>query len=133
MTITATVKYLLEHPFFKQAIIAYNRGDDKDIQYVLQELQIHTWLTVAKDCSVAFRQNKRANDPQIIEAIRDVEPPTSLDIRFPIPLKQEHCKVITLSPPKVKHHKSFKIENQLELVFSYKTKKAPKYIEALVG
>lgn len=131
MTITATVKYLLEHPFFKQAIIAYNRGDDKDIQHVLQELQIHTWLTVAKDCSVAFRHNKRANDPQIIEAIREVQPPTTLDIRLPIPIKQEHCKVITL--PKVRIHKSFKIENQLELTFTYKQKKAPKYIEALMG
>ncbi len=132
MTISATVKYLLEHPFLKQAIINYNRGDERDLDYLLNIVHIHTWQTVSKDCVRAFRQNKGSNDPIIIEAIKGIPRPETLDIRLPIPLKIEDCKVVILSP-KIKHIKNYKDPKQLEIEFTTKQKAPKKFLEALMG
>ena len=131
MTISANSDYILEHPFLKQAIANFNRGDIKDLKYLISEIHIHTWLTVSNDCAVAFRQNKRLNNPEILSAIRDIPPPVKLSLHLPIPLKTEECKVVALST-KTHPIKNHKIANQLEFDFTIKTKR-PRSLVALVG
>lgn len=132
MTINGNTNYILEHPFLQQAIIAYNRGDDKDLKFILSSIQEDMYHITVNQCAKVYKRFKKETYPIIENEIRCAEPPECLNVKLPIPLKQENCKVVILSP-KIKHIKNFKIINQLELEFTYKNKKAPKYIEALVG
>lgn len=125
MTIPQQVSSIFEHPFFKQAVVAYMAGNEADLRHLLSEIHIHTYLTVSSDCARAFRLNKRANDPEILASIKDVAPPSGLDLRLPIPVYQEPiCRVVPLMV--VKTNRRFpKINlspNQLEFLFPVKTK-----------
>lgn len=125
MNITQTIDYILIHPFTIEALNKYHLGDDKDLRFLLSELQIHNWLTVSKNCSNVYRQNKRLNSPIIFDAIKDIAPPSNLDLRLPFVIKTEVCKVVPMLP-KVKLPKNFIIPNQLEFEFcTIKQKKPP--------
>lgn len=132
MTIGNQVSAIFEHPFFKQAVKAYSLGNEKDLKFIFQNLMTHTYLTVAQDCGRAFRLNKWGNHPEIYAAIKDVSPPTSLNLYMPIPpvIVEKECKVVPLKV--IKQHKIIKRvygPNQLELLFPILNKKASRLLQ----
>jgi hypothetical protein len=66
------------------------------MEKLLFEVMFSTYQTVAGNCSRAYRQSKRMNSPQIVEAIRDIEPPCNLDVRLPIPAPRTLAVVVPL-------------------------------------
>ncbi len=77
-TIKEQIKYILSHPYMAVAI------KDKDaMEHLLFETMYHVYATVATNSAKAYRANKSCNSPQIVEAIKDQEPPSNLDIRLP--------------------------------------------------
>lgn len=94
MTIKAQIAYIKSHPFYALAL-----KDELAMDKLLFEVMFHTYTTVATNCSRAYRQARRMNGPQIVEAIRDCEPPQNLDVRLPIPILQPEdpiCVTVTL-------------------------------------
>lgn len=80
MTITQNIAYIKSHPYYALA-----RTDESAMDKLLFEVMFHTYTVVAGNCARAFRCSKGMNTPQIVEAIREVAPPSNLDIRLPIP------------------------------------------------
>lgn len=131
MTITKNAESILEHPYLKEAIEQFQQGNTKDMRHLLSELATHVYLTVASNCAKVYRgEVKNHNIPIVYGYIKDICPPTNLDIRLPIPPPKPkvECKVVKLTP-KVKGYKDPK---QLEIQFKA-NKKAPTLAEALVG
>lgn len=127
MTITQTSDYVLSHPFTKQAVQSYLQGNNKDLKFLFDLLQMDIYQETAKDCAKAFKRNKSQNYPLIEEAIREVEPPERLNTRLPIPPPKPICIVVPMkvTKPKVKPLVQA-IKNQLELAFPQKNRQVSK-------
>lgn len=96
MTITAQIAYIKSHPFYAVAL-----RDEAAMEKLLFEVMLSTYLTCSANCARAYRQSRRMNGPQIVEAIRDCEPPSNLDVRLPIPAvvspgESGECVVISI-------------------------------------
>lgn len=93
MTITAQIAYIKSHPFYAVAL-----RDEAAMEKLLFEVMLSTYLTCSANCARAYRQSRRMNGPQIVEAIRDCEPPSNLDVRLPIPavVLPGECVVISI-------------------------------------
>lgn len=118
MTITQNTEYVLAHPFTKRAIKSALSGDFKDLKFIFDVLQIDTYQETAALCTRAFRLNKKENFPQVEEAIREVPPPTRLNVKLPIPLPE--CIVITMKTKRGGHRMVLKNPFQLEIDFVQK-------------
>lgn len=125
MTIGQNSEYVLEHPFTKRAIKSYLNGNSKDFKFILDLLQIDVYQEVAGLCTKAFKCNKKENYPQIEEAIREVQPPTRLNVKLPIPSPE--CIVVTM---KTKSGNRQRIINPFQLEIDF-TKKATAFAMAL--
>ena len=90
MTINAQIAYIKSHPFYKLALT-----DESAMEMLLFEVIFHTYTVASGNCARAYRQSRRMNGPQIVEAIRDCPPPCNLDVRLPIP-NVEECVVVSL-------------------------------------
>jgi len=84
MTIKQQIRAVIEHPYYNEAL-----RDEACMEKLLFEVMFGVYSTVAGNCSRAYRSNKRMNGPDIVAAIRDVEPPVNLDVRLPIPVPRE--------------------------------------------
>lgn len=126
MTISQNSDYVLEHPFTKRALRSAINGNLKDLKFIFDLLQIDTYQEVASLCTRAFKTNKKENYPQIEEAIREVEPPSRLNTKLPIPLPE--CIIVIMKTKNGGNHKRVINPQQLEMDF---TKKAPPFQEAL--
>ena len=128
MTISQNSEYAIEHPYTKKAVRDFIAGDITALKRIFDILQIDTYQEVAVLCTKAYKTNKKENFPVIEEAIRDVAPPSRLNLRLPIPPPQEVCIVVPMEVVKKPRPTITKcIVNQLALIFPEKTiKKAPK-------
>ena len=90
-TIKQSVSYIMEHPFMALAL-----KDRAAMEKLLWEVHFHCYTVVAANGAKEFRKWKGFNDPVVLAAIRDQEPPCNLDIRLPIPPVQEECPVVEL-------------------------------------
>lgn len=82
-TIKQQSKLIIEHPFFKQCLEKAKNGDFSDFERLFLEVQAHVWERVALDASRVYGQYRRANSCDIKKEIRDMPPPTGLDLRLP--------------------------------------------------
>lgn len=82
-TIKQQSKLIIEHPFFKQCLEKAKNGDFSDFERLFLEVQAHCWERVALDASRVYGHYRRANSCDIKKEIRDMPPPTSLDLRLP--------------------------------------------------
>lgn len=91
MTIHEQIAKIKEHPFYAEAL-----RDEAALSRLLFEVMFHTYTVASWNAYRGYRKASAAglNRPQIIEAIRDCEPPTNLDLRMPIP--QITCVVVEL-------------------------------------
>jgi hypothetical protein len=118
MTISQTSEYVLEHPFTKKAIKEACQGNFKNIKFILDLLQIDTYQEVAGLCAKAFKSKRGQNNPIIEEAIREVEPPTKLNIRLPIPPPE--CIVVVMKGKIGRYRLRIINPYQLEIDFAQK-------------
>jgi hypothetical protein len=118
MTISQNSQYVLEHPFTKRALKSACHGNLKDIKFIFDLLQIDTYQEVANLCTKAFKSKRGQNNPIIEEAIREVEPPTRLNIKLPIP--PPDCIVVTMKTVNGLHRKRIFNPQQLEIDFTKK-------------
>ncbi len=117
MIIRQTVDYIMEHPYLKDAIESYNKGNEKDLRHILNEIQTHVWLKTALCASRIYGNNKWCNAGEIRLLLREMPPPENLDFRLPIPLPKDTCIVVNIT----KRGKRKEVYNkmQLEINFSY--------------
>ncbi len=131
MTISQNSGYVLEHPYTKKAARDFLSGDMAAMKFIFDLLQIDMYQETAVLCSKAYKLNKKENFPIVEAAIRDVAPPSRLNVRLPIPPPMEPCKVVPLSvvkKPKVPTRVA--IQNQLSISFPVSNKKASLLKEA---
>jgi len=82
------------------------------MEKLLFELMFHTYTVASLNSYKGYRAASAAgmNRPQIIEAIRDAEPPTNLDLKLPTPTLEEMGRgvtcVVTELPRSVRRRKS---------------------------
>jgi len=82
-TIKQQSKLIIEHPFFEDCLKRANEGDFSGFERLFYELQAHTWERWSLDASRIYGQFRRANSCDIKKEIRDMPPPTTLDLRLP--------------------------------------------------
>ena len=82
-TIKQQSKLIIEHPFFKNCLKKAEMGDFSDFERLFMEIQAHCWEKVSLDASRVYGQYRRANSCDIKKEIRDMPPPTTLDLRLP--------------------------------------------------
>jgi hypothetical protein len=82
-TIKQQSKLIIEHPFFEDCLKKANAGDFSGFERLFLEVQAHIWEKVALDASRVYGQYRRANSCDIKKEIRDMPPPTTLDLRLP--------------------------------------------------
>lgn len=82
-TIKQQSKLIIEHPFFKNCLEKASKGDFSDFERLFMEIQAHCWEKVALDASRVYGHYRRANSCEIKKEIRDMPPPTTLDLRLP--------------------------------------------------
>jgi hypothetical protein len=100
-TITQTSKYVLDHPFTKQACEKLLVGDTKDLKFILDLLQLDIYQETAINCAKAFKRHKLENYPIVESAIREVEPPLKLNTKLPTPPPRPACVVVPFKLKKV--------------------------------
>ena len=88
MNIKQNSKYILDHPYTKQAIKEYNQGNVEMLEHLLFEIQFHTFDMTTLLCSKAIGIHKWNNIGAIKGIIRHIEPPTNLSILLNIPSKK---------------------------------------------
>jgi len=120
VTISQNSDYVLAHPFTKRALKSACAGDLKDLKFIFDLLQIDIYQETASLCTKAFRTNKKENYPQIEEAIREVSPPTRLNVKLPIPPVE--CIVVSIKKKAKTANPKIFIKNpwQLEIDFAQK-------------
>lgn len=91
MTIKAQVEYMMNHPYMPVAM-----RDRDAMEKLLFETIFHTYSVCSANAAKMFRMNKWLNTPEIYTAIRDIEPPSNLDVRMPIPLPEDECLVVPM-------------------------------------
>lgn len=140
-TIKQTISYIKSHPFYREAL-----RDESLMEKLLFDIMFEVWQITAKNSVSAYRDTKRLNAPEIISALRDLEPPQNLDLRLPIPLveTEDECAVVplkvvhTIQPivyikPKVQRH--IRMPNPFQLIIEFtsyfETKKPQHLVEAL--
>ena len=82
-TLKQQAKLIIEHPFFKQSLENAQNGDFSGFERILMESMLHTWERCSLDASRIYGQFRRANSCDIKKEIRDMPPPTTLDLRLP--------------------------------------------------
>lgn len=88
MDIKQNSKYILEHPYTKQAVKEYIEGNPDKLEHLLFEIQFHTFDMTALLCSKAVGVHKWNNIGAIKKIVRHIEPPTNLSILLKIPHKK---------------------------------------------
>ena len=109
-TIKQQSKLIIEHPFFKNCLKKAEKGDFTDFERLFVEIQAHCWEKVSLEASRVYGQYRRANSCDIKKEIREMPPPTTLDLRLPI-VKSE--TIITVNKAK----KQIKIINNQLVIF----------------
>lgn len=91
MTIKQQIRFIIEHPYYQEAL-----RDESCMEKLLFEVMFGVYGTVAGNCSRVYRMNKRMNGPDIVTAIRDIEPPVNLDVRLPFVVPREVAPVVKM-------------------------------------
>lgn len=82
-TVKQQAKLIIEHPYFKDSLRRANNGDTSGFERLLMETMLHCWEKVSLDASRVYGQYRRANSCDIKKEIREMPPPTTLDLRLP--------------------------------------------------
>lgn len=89
MNFKETTEYIFKHPFFKEAILKFKNGDPSDLKEIFTQTQIEVWETTCRNAAKEYGRNKWGQHQDIREKIRELPPPTTLDLYLPIPIQPE--------------------------------------------
>jgi hypothetical protein len=103
-TVKEQTKLILQHPFFKHSLEKANIGDFSGFERLFMELSLHTWEKCSLQASRTYGNCHRLNHCDIKRELRDIPPPTTLDIRLPFvqPKKENRLKSVKISHTKVR-------------------------------
>lgn len=85
MNIKNHSKHVAEHPFMQHAIERSQEGDYSELELILFELQIHTYLECCKVADKTFRKWKDLTPAEIRKELQDMPAPETLNIDLPRP------------------------------------------------
>lgn len=103
-TIVEQSKEIASHPFFKECLYKANSGDNSGFERLFYEIQCHCWEKSALEASRVYGTWHRANHCDVKRELRNMPPPTTLDIRLPFvqPKKESRLKSVKISHTKVR-------------------------------
>jgi len=117
-TVKEQTKLILEHPFFKQSLQEAQEGDLSGLERVFMEAMLHTWEKNSLAASRTYGTWHRANHCLVKKELRDMPPPTNLDLRLPFvqPKPQSRTQVFKTN------HRHIRVQvnnpNQLLITFT---------------
>jgi len=116
-TVKEQTKLILEHPFFKQSLQQAQVGDMSGFERLFMEISLHTWEKCSLAASRCYGQWHRANHMTVKKEIRDMPPPTNLDLRLPfVQPKQESRSQVFKTTHK---HIRVQVHNPNQLLFTF--------------
>lgn len=77
---------IFKHPYFKFALEKAAEGDLSPMERLLLEVMCHTWEKCALESSRVYGRHHRLNHMDIKRELRDMAPPTGLDLKLPVPV-----------------------------------------------
>lgn len=89
MNFKETTDHVFKHPFFKEAMRKFMEGDPKDLKDIFTQAQIHVWDTTTRIAAKQYGQVKWGQWDDIKTKLRELPPPTTLDLYLPIPQQPE--------------------------------------------
>lgn len=116
-TVKEQTKIILEHPFFKQSLQQAQVGDMSGFERLFMEISLHTWEKCSLAASRCYGQWHRANHMTVKKEIRDMPPPTNLDLRLPFvkPKKEVRSQSVKMTNKKNK----LKVHHNEQLLFTF--------------
>lgn len=116
-TVKEQTKLILEHPFFKQSLQQAQVGDMSGFERLFMEISLHTWEKCSLAASRCYGQWHRANHMTVKKEIRDMPPPTNLDLRLPFVQPKQESRSQTV---KMSHRRNkLKVHNGDQLLFTF--------------
>jgi hypothetical protein len=117
-TICEQSKLILEHPFFNECLEKANRNDMSGFERLFYEMSAHIWEKCSLQASRTYGNWHRSNHCLVKKELRDMPPPTNLDLRLPFvqPKPQSRTQVFKTN------HKHIRLQvnnpNQLLITFT---------------
>lgn len=103
-TVKEQTKLILEHPFFKQSLQQAQVGDMSGFERLFMEISLHTWEKCSLQAARTYGIWHRGNHMTVKKEIRDMPPPTNLDLRLPFvqPKQESRSQVFKISRKPIK-------------------------------
>jgi len=116
-SIKEQTKLILEHPFFRESLEKANVGDMSGFERLFMEITAHTWEKCSLAASRCYGQWHRANHCLVKKELRDMPPPTNLDLRLPFvqPKQESRTQVFKLSRKPIRTQ----VNNPNQLCFNF--------------
>jgi len=116
-TIVEQGKLIIQHPFFAECLEKANNGDMSGFERLFYEFGSYCWEVNALNASRVYGQWHRANHCDTKREIRNMPPPTNLDLRLPFvqPKQESRPQVFKLSRKTIRTQ----VNNPNQLCFNF--------------
>lgn len=103
-TICEQSKLILEHPFFNECLEKAKTNDMSGFDRLFYELSAHIWERCSLQAARTYGIWHRGNHCLVKKEIRDMPPPTNLDLRLPFvqPKQESRSQVFKISRKPIK-------------------------------
>lgn len=115
-TICEQSKLIIKHPFFNECLKKANTGDMSGFERLFLEVSAHIWEKSALSASKTYGTWHRSNHCLIKNELREMPPPTNLDLRLPF-VRPEPKKPTAVLKSIGKAIKKMANPNQLKISF----------------
>jgi hypothetical protein len=116
-TIVEQGKLIIQHPFFEECLDKANRGDMSGFERLFLELTAHCWEKCSLASSRTYGTWHRANHMLIKKELRDMPPPTNLNLRLPFVKPKQESSIHAF---KTTHrHIRVQVHNPNQLLFTF--------------
>lgn len=109
-------RLILNHPYFADCLEKATNGDFSGFERLFYEIQSHTWEVCSLSSSRCYGNWHRGNSCDIKRELRNLPPPTTLDLRLPIPPPKEKIQIII---PITKHKARLRWEDPNQLLIPF--------------
>lgn len=116
-TIVQQSKSIISHPYFKHCLELAQNGDMSGFERLFYESLSHSWEVNSLNASRLYGQWHRNNHMVIKKEIREMPPPTNLDLRLPFiqPKQESRSQSVKMSHRRNK----LKVHNGDQLLFTF--------------
>jgi hypothetical protein len=116
-TIVEQGKLIIQHPFFAECLEKANNGDMSGFERLFYEVQSHCWERCSLQSARTYGIWHRGNHMTVKKELRDMPPPTNLDLRLPFvqPKQESRPQVFKLSRKTIRTQ----VNNPNQLCFNF--------------